>query len=269
MSFTPGGHERNKLSSGPVGSGSPTRPDSRRGPLCRGKIAPWAIGILALLFSCAPLPMREPVPMSEMRSAGMATQTQEFTCGAAALATTLSALGRPTREREILDRLLADSAYVRDHGADSVELPPLSAADLQRIARSLGFKAVTLRAAADSEALKSLEKLKPVICRILLYEEYLHFVVVRDVADGWLFISDPAYGNVRLPIEQFGRAWEAGDRMILAVSGRPFPAWKSETGQVYITRDPEERVVLPEETVPLSLYQSSLRSITLSNTVME
>lgn len=212
--------------------------------------------------------MRDPVSWKELKIGGMSIQSRDFSCGAAALATTLTLLGRPTTEADILNEMLADTLLQRTNDSGVAEISPLSAAALQRIARNAGFKAITLQAGEGDSALASLIKLKPVICRICLYEDYLHFVVVRDIDNGWLYISDPAYGDVRVPVERFQKVWEGGDRILLAISRRPFPAWRSEAGQVYVKRDDSETVPRVESTAPLPLYNSPRGSITFSNTTL-
>lgn len=185
----------------------------------------------------------------------MSLQTHELTCGAAALATVLSTLGRATTEGEVLAAVLSDTS-VRDSTARS-----LTARDLERAARGFGFRAVTLEALPGPAASRTLEALRPAICRIRLYEDFLHFVVVRDFSEGWVLIDDPAYGRVRVPIETFGRVWENGDRALVAVSGEPFLAWKDDSGVISVKRSDRETIAAVEGASAASLYRSGLDAV--------
>jgi uncharacterized protein len=195
----------------------------------------------------------------------MSRQMHEFTCGAAALATAMTMLGETTSESEVLQVILSDTSRFRINAAGQMEIPPLSAADLEAVARSRGFKAVTVKASTGSEALNALERLRPALCRIQLYEEFLHFVVIRGVEDGWVYVSDPAYGHIRVPLSQFGKVWDEGDRVLLAISRKPFLAWRGDSQQVYLKRDDAENVPVTTGISPVALYTSSMRFVTFSN----
>jgi predicted double-glycine peptidase len=246
--------------------GSTRSVKARRG--CPHFILPVAILILApIIFSCRFASLRRPESLMELRTAGMSRQMHEFTCGAAAIATVMTALGVEATESEVLSVILADTSRYRVNASGALEIPPLSAADLEAVARSRGFKAVTVKALTGPEALSALERLRPALCRVQLYKEFLHFVVIRGVEDGWVYVSDPAYGHIRVPLSQFGRVWEEGDRVLLAVSRRPFLAWRGEGDAVYLKRDDAESVPVTTGISPAALYTSSLRLVTFSNSM--
>lgn len=221
--------------------------------------------VALILFCGCFTPMRQPVSMRELRAGATQIQSHEYTCGAAALATVLTSLGKPMTEKEVLDSIFSDTIPVRMNEQGEAEIPPLTAADLQKGARKAGFKVVSLQAADGREALEVLAKLRPIICRIYLYEEFLHFVVVRGIDNGWVSLSDPAYGNVRVPVSQFDKVWKSGDRVLLAVSKEPFLAWQSDSGQVFVKRSESETVPVVEAISPVSLYSTSIRSIMETN----
>lgn len=223
--------------------------------------------VAMLLLGCRFEPMRHPQSLNELKTAGMSRQMHEFTCGAAALATTMTALGVDATESEVLSVILSDTTRYRVNAAGLLEIPPLSAADLEAVARARGFKAITVKAMTGPEALNALERLQPALCRVELYEEFLHFVVIRGVEDGWVYVSDPAYGNIRVPLSQFGKVWEKGDRVLLAISRKPFLAWRGDSDQVYLKRDDSESVAVMSGISPVALYTSSMRFVTFSNTM--
>ncbi len=217
------------------------------------------------LAGCTYVTPRQPMSIHELRTLGMSRQAHEFTCGAAALATLLTALGKPTSESEVLQVIFSDTTRYHVNAAGQMEIHPLSAADLEKVARQEGFRAVTMQAATAGDALAALSKLQPIICRVQLYKEFLHFVVIQGAENGWVYMSDPAYGHVRVPVSHFDRVWEEGDRVILAVSRKPFLAWKNDAGQLFLRRDESETVARIAEIAPISLYTSSLQSVTFSN----
>ena len=226
-----------------------------------------AIIFIALIFSAACIreELREPQSLIEVRNKNMVRQTHEFTCGAAALATVMTELGTPTSELEVLTPILEDSPSLRLEDKSDSEEVEISAANLEKIARKAGFKAITLKINEDTFAVVALDRLSPAICRIKLFDEYLHFVVIEGIEDGWLLMSDPAYGRIRLPVSQFGKVWEEGDRVMLVISKMPFQAWKSDSGQVFFKRDSKEIITKENEIAPYSLYNTALRTISLTN----
>ncbi len=218
---------------------------------------------------------RTPLSYQELRSEGNVLQTHQYSCGAASLATLMSLLGTPTSEAELLDEVFESDPklqVVTEGEDDEVFLDPLTVKNLEDLARARDFRVVSVQARSDDEGIAAIEALAPVITRLTIHDDILHFVVVRKIESGFVFISDPAYGNYRLPIRQFYEAWDAGDRIIVAVSRKAFLAHAGDEGapgQFRVRRDPEEVIDWSglDDRFPRPLYNAARRSITLTNSL--
>ncbi|MBI4348304.1 MAG: hypothetical protein HY553_15795 [Elusimicrobia bacterium] len=220
-----------------------------------------AAAAVLLGAGCAGVPTREPVPLSELRKQGAVLQAHEYSCGAAALATLMGLFGKPVGEAELLKRVFPKGLPLEAAPDGKKRLRALNLEDLERGARDAGFSVVSLQLDARGVE-RSLSDLKPAIARMYLYQSYLHFVVLRDIKDGWVSITDPAYGHVKLPAGQFLAAWDKGDRVLLAVGRKPFYAWKTrDGGAMYLKRQEDDRVASSESLDPTPLYGSIHRRL--------
>lgn len=202
----------------------------------------------------------------DVRSDKCELQTYEFTCGAAALATTFNIFGFNAGEGDAIAAIYLNApprVAVSPEGEEYYE--PMSLADLERGAKTVGFKAVSLKVRDANAAVKALEKLTPVIARLRIHDELLHFVVVRDIESEWVSIADPGYGNVRMPISQFLPRWQEGDGVMLAVGTLPFRSWKDSEGRLFVQRDPSETKIEIEEVAPIRAFRTSLEDVMRRN----
>ena len=71
-----------------------------------------------------------------------------------------------------------------------------------------------------------------------------------------VWISDPAYGNIRMPKSQLFEAWEEGERVLLTVSKRPFGAWKTRDDRVFLRRHHSEEEEARVPLGPMPIYKS-------------
>lgn len=151
---------------------------------------------------------RKPVEnWMSLRTKNVVMQQEDYSCGAAALATVLRMYwGYDVTEAELLDiidSLLTDEEYV-----DRVE-NGLSMTDLRLAAVEAGFLASLRRV-----ELADLAKLKlPVIVRIVKHD-YEHFVVFRGMVGNRVFLADPIRGNIRLSATEFSKQWNG---VVLAI----------------------------------------------------
>ena len=139
--------------------------------------------------------------LRELRRAGVVVQEWDTSCGAAAVATVLTyAYADPVSEKAAAQAMLGrtDPLRVKLRGGFSL-------LDMKRFVESRGYAATGYRGLS----LGSLASMTPAIVPI---DEYgnPHFVVVRAVRAGELDIADPAFGNRRMPVEQFLRVWKDG-----------------------------------------------------------
>lgn len=152
----------------------------------------------------------------EIRFSEMISQKKDFTCGAASLATLLTHFyGLDVSESDVLD--LADRksgnkfTLTEDAEADSiaeaeegnVKIEGFTYAKLSEFANEFGFAAKGIK--TDYETLKNLKR--PVIAYVEGWEEFEHFVVIRQVTDDWIYVSDPTWGNRRYVRGKWEALW--------------------------------------------------------------
>ncbi|MAL98631.1 C39 family peptidase [Hydrocarboniclastica marina] len=138
-------------------------------------------------------------PLVEQKYRNIVRQAYDYSCGAAALTTILRFyLGRNLQERQVMEGLL--------HYGESeriVQRRAFSMLDMKRLVTALGYPAGGFR--ASLEDLTGLDH--PAIVPIT-HAGFKHFVVVRAVRDGRVFIADPAVGNLSFTIAQFEEKWD-------------------------------------------------------------
>lgn len=147
----------------------------------------------------------------ELRNQNIVMQQRDYSCGAAALATLLRFhWGDPVSEMTVFRELdaLLDEEETRDRIKNGLTLT-----DLRRVSVRLGYLATIGQLKLPNLA----EAKVPVVVGIRV-NGYDHFAVVRAVAAGYVFLADPARGNVRTPVQQFERQWQK--RMVLVVVKR-------------------------------------------------
>ncbi|GLQ33222.1 C39 family peptidase [Litoribrevibacter albus] len=144
-------------------------------------------------------------PLAAMRYRNMVRQAYDYSCGSAALTTILDYyLGRNFQERHVMEGLL-------EYGETEkiVERRGFSLLDMKRLVTALGHPAGGFKASIDD--LVELEH--PAIVPIE-YAGFKHFVVVRDVLDGRVFLADPSLGNLSFTLTRFEEIW---DRNVLFI----------------------------------------------------
>ncbi len=140
-------------------------------------------------------------------------QSEEMSCGAAAVATYITYVLRSSVTEEDVVAAVLDSASptrrarFADHG--------LSLADLYEYGRSGGY-----RTSASQLSLEGLRRLaRPVIVHLTILG-YEHFAVVRAFRGGDVYVADPSYGNLVLSERQFAAVWTDG--VILLIEPRDY-----------------------------------------------
>ena len=128
----------------------------------------------------------------ELKEEGLVLQTDEFTCGAAALATLLTKYGpRPVSEEELL---LEEKELEEGKG--------LSLLQLKRLAESHGFKASGYKL----ELANLFDLGEPMLLHVD-FGHGGHYVEFQGVYKDRVYLGDPAAGNVRMGLESFAQAW--------------------------------------------------------------
>lgn len=129
-------------------------------------------------------------PLVEQKYRNIVRQAYDYSCGSAALTTVLAYyLGRNLTERQVMEGLL--------HYGESeriVERRAFSMLDMKRLVTALGYPAGGFRASIDD--LKDLDH--PAIVPIH-HAGFKHFVVLRTIRDGRVYLADPRSEISRSP----------------------------------------------------------------------
>jgi predicted double-glycine peptidase len=137
-------------------------------------------------------------PFSAFRDRNIIMQGLDYSCGAASVATIFNYyLGENVSEENVIDVMFK----VGDVGK-IIERKGFSLLDIKKFAESMGYKAAGYR--TDVEGLITLNR--PSIVPIVI-RDYKHFVVFKGVAEGRVFLADPAFGNTTLLIREFEKIW--------------------------------------------------------------
>lgn len=148
--------------------------------------------------------------MRALRYADMVAQEHDFSCGAAALATILDyGYGFRLSETEAIEGMMRRASSPAEVLKDG-----FSMLDMKGYVESLGLHAVGFQV-----NMAAMDQLRIPVIALLDVQGYSHFVVVKKVNEGLVFISDPALGNRSLEVAEFRRDWHG---LVLAIVGRPF-----------------------------------------------
>ena len=133
-------------------------------------------------------------------------QAFDYSCGSAALTTVLQYhLGLAVTEQQAMEGMLA-------HGEREkiIERRGFSLLDMKRYVATLGSDSGGFR--ADMNDLAKLGE--PAIVPID-YAGFKHFVVVKGIRDGKVFIADPSAGNIAFSTHEFAGLWDKGTLFVI------------------------------------------------------
>jgi len=133
-------------------------------------------------------------PFSELKYRHIVRQAYDYSCGSAALVTILTYhLGLKVKKEKIIERR------------------GFSLLDMKRYVASLGVNGAGYRA----EVKDLLTLTEPAIVPID-YAGAKHFVVLRGIRGGVVFIADPSAGNLAFSLEEFARLWDQNTLFIVS-----------------------------------------------------
>lgn len=141
----------------------------------------------------------EVTPLSEITHECMVKQNYDYSCGSAALGTVLNYyLGENFTEKQIIQGLMeyGDKEQIK-------RLRAFSLWDMQKFVDVLGYTSGGYN--AELSDLKNPD-LWPCIVPIELFG-YRHFVVLKGIHKGHVFVSDPWKGNTSYSVDQFMKMW--------------------------------------------------------------
>lgn len=140
--------------------------------------------------------------LKDIRNEGVTRQRWDMSCGAAALSTLLTYQFKDaTPEPDIVVWMLhrTDPALVRArHG--------FSLLDMKHFAQARGYT-------ADGFSDMSMDELasqKTAVIVPIRLKGFDHFVVVKGIIQGRVFLADPGFGNVTMKTDRFQKLWKNG-----------------------------------------------------------
>jgi predicted double-glycine peptidase len=146
----------------------------------------------------------------ELAQRQIVMQQQDYSCGAAVLATVIRYYwGDPAEEGHFLDlmpKLKLTEAQLKDRIENGLTLT-----DLRDLANLAGYQASMGKVKLDELR----QSRVPVIVGITV-NEHEHFVVFRGTDNRYVYLADPIRGNVRTPIPEFLRQWQKNAILVIA-----------------------------------------------------
>ncbi|HXS12743.1 MAG TPA: C39 family peptidase [Acidobacteriaceae bacterium] len=140
--------------------------------------------------------------LKDIRNEGVVRQKWDISCGAAALSTLLTYQFKDnTPETDIVVWMLhrTDAARVRErHG--------FSLLDMKHFAQARGYSAEGF----SDMSIEELASQKSAVIVPIRLKGFDHFVVVKGIADGRVFLADPGFGNVTMKTDRFQKLWKNG-----------------------------------------------------------
>ena len=133
-------------------------------------------------------------------------QAFDYSCGSAALTTILVYhLGLPVTEKDAMEGML-------EHGEKDkiIARRGFSLLDMKRYVATLGSDSGGFRAEIDDLAKLGEPAIVPID-----YAGFKHFVVVKGIRDGKVFIADPSAGNIAFSVEEFKGLWDKGTLFVI------------------------------------------------------
>ena len=147
--------------------------------------------------------------MQALKFRAVVRQHTDYSCGAAALATLVDfAYGRKLSENQVIVGMLKVS------NRQVVQQKGFSMLDMARYLSRIG-----LHGAGYKVPPALLVQLRVPVVVLLDIQGYQHFVVLKGVVHGRVFLADPALGDRSLPFARFVKDW---DDVVFIVMGRHY-----------------------------------------------
>jgi uncharacterized protein len=138
-------------------------------------------------------------PYSELKFRHIVHQAYDYSCGSAALVTILNYhLGLKVTEQQSMEGMMQFGEKDK-----IIERRGFSLLDMKRYLASIGVDSAGFK--ADIPDLFTLDE--PAIVPID-YGGFKHFVVLRGVRAGIVYLADPAAGNITFTVDEFGKLWD-------------------------------------------------------------
>ncbi|WP_161958716.1 C39 family peptidase [Ferruginivarius sediminum] len=167
---------------------------------------------------------------TDLRFDQVIRQAYDLSCGAAAVATLLKhGWDVPTDEKQVIDTIVAQADQEQQK---KIAKSGFSMLELKEYGESRGFAVGGFRI----DEVEKLQKLKVPAITLTNIRGYNHFVVIKGVRNGRVFVADPAFGNRVRSLEDFDEEWNG---VVLVFVRRDLSAsgFKLEAGAAPPTRE--------------------------------
>ncbi|NQT13591.1 MAG: C39 family peptidase [Planctomycetes bacterium] len=176
----------------------------------------------------------------ELQRENVVMQQRDYSCGAAALATLIRYhWGDEVTEIQLLVEVVR--MLTPEEMKERIK-NGLSLTDLRRLAVRSGYLATIGR--LEFEKLREVKV--PLIVGITV-NDFDHFVVYRGTDGQYVYLADPARGNVRTPIPEFLRQWQKNAVLVVVKRGaeaekkspllvRPEEIFLGELNRLYVRK---------------------------------
>jgi hypothetical protein len=149
---------------------------------------------------------------TSLRKENVVMQQRDYSCGAASLATLIryhwgDSVSETQLLREALQMLTAEEMQDRIKNG-------LSLTDLRRLAVRVGYQAAIGRQEFDKLAQVKI----PLIVGIVV-NGFNHFVIYRGTDGEFVYLADPARGNIRTLIPEFKQQWQQNAVLVVIKPG--------------------------------------------------
>lgn len=167
----------------------------------------------------------------DLRFKQIVRQAYDLSCGAAALATLLKhGWDVEVTEKEVIDEILETAS---EEPKAKIANAGFSMLELKRLGEKRGFTVAGFRL-DDVEKLKALKV--PAIT-LTNSRGYAHFVVIKGVRDGRVYIGDPAFGNRVRTLESFDTEWNNIILVFVPGDGNVSSGFQLKAGAASPTRE--------------------------------
>lgn len=165
----------------------------------------------------------------DLRFVNVMRQRLDLSCGAAAIGTLLNYFyGEKLEEPEII------SDIVKTGDKEKIERLGFSMLELKQYGERRGYVVRGFQVTKP----EALAELKIPFLTLISSRGYNHFVIVKGVKDGIVYIADPAFGNRSIPMAEFTPAWSKVILVYLSQSKKPNnlfalePSLRAPTNQI-------------------------------------
>jgi uncharacterized protein len=150
----------------------------------------------------------------ELKDKNVVKQVRDYSCGAASLCTLLRYYwGDNVTEQKILNEL--DKMLTPAERKDRIQ-NGLSLTDLRKVSVRMGYLA-----SIGTLTFEQLSQSKiPVLVGMKIDNKFYHFAVFRGTDGVYVYLADPARGNVRGTIKEFTDIWQKGAILVVAKKDR-------------------------------------------------